>query len=92
MRHAELGTAWGVCTQLLLPLLLWQQRRTGLTCHLYCVTLNPPCVIILQALKQMGHDEGDRNFGVEVPVEQQAQLWHNRCDGLQVQSGASSAS
>jgi hypothetical protein len=26
----------------------------------------------------MGYDEGDRNFGVEVPVEQQAQLWHNR--------------
>jgi hypothetical protein len=36
---------------------------------------------MLQALKQMGYDEGDRNFGVEVPVEQQAQLWHNRWAG-----------
>lgn len=27
----------------------------------------------------MGHDEGDRGFGVEVPVEQQAHWWHNRC-------------
>lgn len=40
------------------------------------------CIVDLvftpQALKTMGYDEGDRNFGVEVPVEQQAQLWHNR--------------
>lgn len=36
------------------------------------------CFCVVQALKQMGYDEGDRNFGVEVPVEQQAQLWHNR--------------
>ena len=29
----------------------------------------------------MGYDEGERNFGVEVPMEQQAQVWHNRCGG-----------
>jgi hypothetical protein len=39
-------------------------------------------LLLLQALKTMGHDEGDRNFGVEVPMEQQAQVWHNRCAGL----------
>ncbi|KAF6257507.1 cactus-binding C-terminus of cactin protein-domain-containing protein [Scenedesmus sp. NREL 46B-D3] len=31
-----------------------------------------------QALKAMGIDEGDRNFGCEVPVEAQAYWWHNR--------------
>eukprot|EP00878_Enallax_costatus_P024071 GHUV01025659.1.p1 GENE.GHUV01025659.1~~GHUV01025659.1.p1 ORF type:complete len:639 (+),score=216.86 GHUV01025659.1:228-2144(+) len=31
-----------------------------------------------QALKAMGVDEGDRNFGCEVPIEAQAYWWHNR--------------
>jgi hypothetical protein len=37
-------------------------------------------LLLLQALKAMGVDEGDRNFGCEVPVEAQAYWWHNRCD------------
>jgi hypothetical protein len=36
-------------------------------------------LLLLQALKAMGIDEGDRNFGCEVPVEAQAYWWHNRC-------------
>lgn len=36
------------------------------------------CCAVLQAVKAMGYDDGDRNFGVEVPVEQQAHWWHNR--------------
>jgi hypothetical protein len=35
-------------------------------------------LLLLQALKAMGIDEGDRNFGCEVPVEAQAYWWHNR--------------
>lgn len=34
-----------------------------------------------QALKAMGVDEGDRNFGCEVPIEAQAYWWHNRWVG-----------
>lgn len=29
----------------------------------------------------MGLDEGDRNFGCEVPLESQAYWWHNRWVG-----------
>ncbi|KAF8073139.1 hypothetical protein HT031_000800 [Scenedesmus sp. PABB004] len=31
-----------------------------------------------QAARTMGMDEGDRNFGVEVPLEAQVYWWHNR--------------
>jgi hypothetical protein len=53
---------------------LWQRHKVLLLLLL---------LLLPQALKTMGHDEGDRNFGVEVPMEQQAQVWHNRC-GAQI--------
>jgi hypothetical protein len=34
----------------------------------------------------MGIDEGDRNFGCEVPVEAQAYWWHNRCGAFFVEN------